>query len=277
MSPGIDPAKNAYTFAASVSGPDIFSALVHYFHERGWNRIASLTTADATGQQADQRLTGAVALAENKGTEIVAQEHFAPSDLTVAAQVARLKAAEPQVLVAWVIGTPFVTVLRDIADAGFDVPVVASNSNMIYDQLKQWTPYLPADLYFSGPGFLGGETPRAQAAAVREFYSVTKDIGVTPDFALALSWDPAAIVVAALRQLGTDATAEQIHAYIEKLHDFPGIMGIYDFSTGNQRGLTQRALTIMRWDAKKSEWVAASRPGGEPLSRGAATIVLNRE
>jgi ABC-type branched-subunit amino acid transport system substrate-binding protein len=131
--------------------------------------------------------------------------------------------------------------------------------------MKQWTPYLPSQLFFSGPGFLGGSTPRAQAAAVSEFYSVTKDIGVTPDFALALSWDPAAIVVAALRQLGTNATADQIHTYIEKLHGFPGIMGTYDFTAGDQRGLTQKALTIMRWDSKKSEWVAVSRPGGEPL------------
>jgi branched-chain amino acid transport system substrate-binding protein len=265
ISPGIDPPRGAYTFSASVSGPDIFSAMVHYFHQRGWNRIATLTTADATGQQADQRLGGAVALLENKGVQIVDQEHFAPADLTVAAQVAHIKAAAPQVLIVWVIGTPFVTALRGISDAGLDLPVAASNSNMVYDQLKGLAQYLPAQTFFSGPGFLGGSTPPAQAAAVKQFYSVTKDIGLTPDFALALSWDPAAIVVAALRELGTNATAEQIHNYIEKLRGYPGIMGIYDFTTGDQRGLTQKALTIMRWDIKKSEWIAVSRPGGEPL------------
>ena len=265
MSPGLDPPKGSYSFAASVSGPDIFSAMVHYFHSKGWNRIATLTTSDATGQQADQRLGGAVALPENKGTQIVDQEHFAPTDLTVAAQVARLKAATPQVLIVWVIGTPFVTALRGLSDAAFDVPVVGSNSNMIYDLMKQWAPYMPSQLIFSGPGFLGGVVPRAQAGAVRQFYSVSKDVGVTPDFGLALSWDPALIVVAALRQLGTSATADQIHAYIEKIHDLPGILGVYDFTNGEQRGLTQKDLTIMRWDAKKAQWVAISRAGGEPF------------
>jgi branched-chain amino acid transport system substrate-binding protein len=265
MSPGLDPPKSSFTFAPSVSGPDIFSAMVHYFHSKGWNRIATLTTADATGQQADQRLGGAVALPENKGVTIIDQEHFAPADLTVAAQVAKLKALAPQVVIVWVIGTPFATALRGFSDSAFDVPIVASNSNMIYDLMKQWTPFLPSQLIFSGPAFLGGVVPRAQAGAVKQFYSVTKDIGVKPDFGLSLAWDPAAIVIAALRQLGTNATAEQIHAYIENLHGFPGILGVYDFTTGDQRGLTQKDLTIVRWDVKKDQWIAISKGGGEPF------------
>jgi branched-chain amino acid transport system substrate-binding protein len=265
QSPGLDPVKGSYSFATSISGPDIFSAMVRYFHKRGWNRIATLTTTDATGQQADQRLGGAVALPENKGVEVVAQEHFAPNDLTVTAQVARIKAANPQVLISWVIGTPFNTTLRGLSDAGFDIPVVASNSNMIFDQMKTLAPILPQQLFFSGPGFLGGQIPRSQAKVVHDFFSVTKDVGVTPDFALSLGWDSAAIVISALRSLGTNATAQQIHDYIEGLHGFAGILGIYDFTTGDQRGLTQRDLTIMRWDAKKLEWVAVSRPGGQPF------------
>ncbi len=223
------------------------------------------STSDATGLQVDQRLGGAVALQENKGVQIVDQEHFAPSDLTVAAQVTRLKAAQPQVVIAWIIGTPFVTALRSMSDAAFDVPVFASNSNMIYNQMKSWATFMPSQLMFSGPAFLGGVTSRTQTAAVNQFFTVTKDVGVTPDFTLAIAWDPALILVSALRQLGTSATAQQIHSYIENLHGFPGILGVYDFTTGDQRGLTQRDLTIMRWDKQKTAWVAVSKPGGEPL------------
>lgn len=265
LSPGVDPAKGSYMFSASVSGPEIFEALVHYFHAKGWNRIAALTTSDATGQQADQRLGGAVALPENAGVQIVDREHFAPNDLTVAAQVTRINATKPQVVVAWVIGAPFVTALRGFSDAGVRVPMLASNSNMLYDQLRQWKPLMPEQLLFSGPGFLGNAIPKPQLDAVRQFYSVTKDIGVTPDLALALSWDPAQILVSALQKLGAGASAEQIHGYIEGLHGFPGIFGVYDFTIGNQRGLTKKDLTILRWDPAASHWVAVSKPGGEPL------------
>jgi branched-chain amino acid transport system substrate-binding protein len=265
MSPGVSPPKGSYSFAASVSGPDIFAAMIRYFRQKGWNRIATLTTSDAAGQQVDLRLGGVVALPENKGSVIIDQEHFAPTDISVAAQVARLKAAAPQVLIVWVIGTPFITALRGISDSGLNLPIAASNSSMIYDLMKQWEPYLPAELMFSGPAFLGGVTPPAQVNAIRQFTSVTKDAGVRPDMGLALSWDSASIIIAALRELGTNATAEQIHAYIEKIHDMPGILGVYDFTSGDQRGLTQNALMIMRWDKGKDRWVAVSKAGGEPI------------
>jgi hypothetical protein len=73
------------------------------------------------------------------------------------------------------------------------------------------------------------------------------------------------ILVSALQKLGPSATAAQIHQYIENLRGYPGIMGVYDFTNGNQRGLTQLDMTIMRWDAKKGAWTAVSRPGGDPL------------
>ena len=265
LSPGVDPPRGSYMFATSVGGPDIFAAAVRYFHKHKWNRIATLTTADATGQQADQRVGGAVALPENKGTTIVAQEHFAPADLTAAAQISRIEAAKPDVSIVWAIGSPFATAMRSMSDADFTVPVFASNANMIVDQLNGLSQVLPSELLFSGPQFLGTRAARSQRSAVNDFFSVTRDVGVKPDFALALSWDAAQVVITALRQLGTTASAAQIHAYIENLRGFPGILGIYDFSGGNQRGLSESDLTIMRWDPKVAAWTAVSKPGGDPL------------
>lgn len=178
ISPGIHAGTNSFTFAASVATTDVIRALERYFHAQGWNRVATLTTTDVSGQQADQSIAEAVALPENSGAQIVAQEHFTATDVTVAAQIAKIKAARPQVLFAWVIGTPFGTALRGIADAGYDVPVGASNADMTFDQMKQWGPYLPKQLFFPGVPFLAGMTPTRTKAALQLFYSVTKDAGV---------------------------------------------------------------------------------------------------
>jgi ABC-type branched-subunit amino acid transport system substrate-binding protein len=262
ISPGVHAAPNSFTFAASVATADVIRALTRYFHAQGWNRIATLTTTDVAGQQADQSIAEAVGLPENSGAQIVDQEHFTATDVTVAAQIAKIKAASPQVLFAWVIGTPFGTALRGIADAGYDIPVGASNADMTLDQMKQWGPYLPTQLFFPGVPFLAGMTPTRSKAALQLFYSVTKDTGLNPDFQTGIAWDPALILTSTLRELGPDASPDQIRDYIEKLHDFAGISGLYDFRDGNQRGLSQKDVVVMRWDAAKNNWVGVSKPGG---------------
>ncbi|MBV9440827.1 MAG: ABC transporter substrate-binding protein, partial [Candidatus Eremiobacteraeota bacterium] len=150
FSPGIHPDRNTYTFSSSVSTKDLALIMVRYFHKKGWNRIAVMTSTDATGQDAERNFDAAFAAPENKGTQLVAREHFNPSDVTVSAQLQRIKGANPQVLVAWTTGTPFGTVLRDVNGAGLDIPIGAGNGNIIYAQMKQYTKFLPKELYFAG-------------------------------------------------------------------------------------------------------------------------------
>jgi hypothetical protein len=64
-----------------------------------------------------------LALPENRALTVVAREHLAPGDISIAAQVAHVKASNAQVVLVLCIGSPFGTVLRDLHDAGVAVPV----------------------------------------------------------------------------------------------------------------------------------------------------------
>ena len=66
----------------------------------------------------------------------------------------------------------------------------------------------------------------------------------------------------ALRHAGANPTAAKLHDYIEGLHDWAGIAGIYYFRDNSQRGIGQNALQAYRWDAGHGTFVVASRPGG---------------
>jgi branched-chain amino acid transport system substrate-binding protein len=81
-----------------------------------------------------------------------------------------------------------------------------------------------------------------------------------------LVWDPAMILVDALRHLGPSAGAQQIRDYILRLHGWVGVNGVYDFTAGDQRGLTQSSAAVDLWDASKDNWVQVSRPGGTPIA-----------
>jgi hypothetical protein len=75
-----------------------------------------------------------------------------------------------------------------------------------------------------------------------------------------------AIVVDALRAIGPDATSEQLRAWIASQKTYPGISGLYNFtSTTDMHGLGIDDLLIVRWDPQKQTWVPASKFGGTPL------------
>jgi branched-chain amino acid transport system substrate-binding protein len=263
VSPAIYPEKGAYVFSSSASTKDEIITFVKYFRERGWKRIARLTTTDASGQDADTDFPEALNLPENKGMTTVAAEHFNAADVSVAAQVARIKAANPQVIIVWAPGTPFGTALRGLKDAGLDnVPLATSGANMTLAQMKQYGNLMPTNLYFAALGYIGNVGTKQMQPAIRTFTDAMKAHNVGIDFMTGMAWDPAMIIVSALRALGPNATADQIHTWIENLHDFGGISGVYDFRDGSQRGLTQKDVLVLRWDDAQGKWIGVSKLGG---------------
>lgn len=96
---------SGYMFASSTANADNFRTSIHYFRERGLKNIALLTPNDSTGQEGERAIVATFALPENRGETIVASEHFAPTDISVAAQMARIKQSNPQAIIAWTSGT----------------------------------------------------------------------------------------------------------------------------------------------------------------------------
>ena len=122
-SPTVQPPPGSYMFSLSASVPDATRVLVRYFHERGWKRVAIIAGTDASGQASENGMRLAQAYPEGKGLDVVAVEHTSNGDVSVAAQLARIKAANPQVIFVAVIGPAFATVMRGINDLGLTVPV----------------------------------------------------------------------------------------------------------------------------------------------------------
>jgi branched-chain amino acid transport system substrate-binding protein len=98
LSPGIHP-KAGGIFASSVSTRDIADVMLKYLRERGWNRVAIITTTDQSGQDFDQAFDAGTAIPQNSALQAVAREHFVPTDINVAAQIVRIKASNSQATV----------------------------------------------------------------------------------------------------------------------------------------------------------------------------------
>ena len=271
LSPAIHPKEGSYVFSASSSSIDQIAAVVRYYRMKGWTKLAVLDTTDASGQDGDRSIDTVLNYPENKGVmHKLLAEHFNPTDVSVSAQIERIKASGAQAIIAWTTGAPAATVFKGMVQAGLDLPVAPTSGNQTFQAMNQWKGFLPKQvilasaLYPEHEGVLKLD-PRIEKAQ-HDMYAILKTHHLRADNMVATSWDAGLIVVDGLRQLGPNATAAQLQHFILNLTDFAGVDGIYDFKKYPQRGLGPDASTVTTYDIKTNSWKWLSKPGGAPLS-----------
>lgn len=263
FSPGIHPPDGSFVFSGLTSTTDYLDALMKFMAQRGWHKIATLTSIDATGQDAERGFDAAIATLPAGRVTIVDRQHFNPTDVSVTAQLAHIKNSDAQALILWSVGSSFGTLLRGVREVGLQLPLTTSAGNLNYAQLHQYAPFMSDSLYILAPPWAAPQTTRgALRRAVETFDTAFAGIGIRPDEGHSIVWDPALLVVDALRVLGPNATAAQIRGYLASLRAWPGIQGAYDFRRIPQRGVGVDDWIIVRWDPDKNALIAVSQPMG---------------
>lgn len=264
LAPGVHPPDGSFMFSANAGTSDLVQTELRFARERGWTRLGFILTSDASGQDLGQQVDAALALPENRGLQVVARQVFAPTDISISAQVQNVKAAQPQVLITAASGTPFGTILRGVHDAGLDIPVITLSSNMHAEQIAQYASFLPRQLLFvssRGAVYEPDADARVKAAQQR-FFDAFRRAGITVSNGHAVPWDAMSLLVDALRRLGPNASATQIRDYLAGLQGFVGIDGPYDFRTVPQRGIGDAGTILYGWDPVRKDFVIASKPRG---------------
>ncbi len=267
FSPGVYPEPGSFMFSSGVSTKDLAAALLTYWQARGITRIGVVTSTDASGQDALRNIQELAAKPEFAGITLVEQQRFNPSDVSAAAQIERIKAANPQAVIAWSTGSAVGTLFKAITAAGLDVPVATTNGNMTYAQMQAFAAFLPRELYVPSaewPQHAGRTLPAGVEDAQARFFGAFKEGGPKPDASSTFSWDPAMLVVAALRDVGADAAPEALRDRLARTAGFAGVNGIYDMARLPQRGLDLDSVVVTRWDAQAGTWVVVSKPRGAP-------------
>jgi ABC-type branched-subunit amino acid transport system substrate-binding protein len=100
---------------------DLLATTARYYRERGWRKVALITSTDASGQDGERQVNAAFSTPENKNMEIVDREHFNTSDISVAAQMTHIKQSGAQAMIAWMTGSSFATILHGAQDAGLTI------------------------------------------------------------------------------------------------------------------------------------------------------------
>jgi len=266
FSPAVHPPAGSFMFTAGTSTTDMLQATMRFFRAKGWTKLALLASTDATGQDVDNNVAQMLALPENKSVTLLAHEHYNATDVSVAAQIARIKSTGAQAMIAWTVGGPLATIFNGMQSSGLDIPVLATPANMTYVQMKQYAAFLPKELYFPGSAsFAPEQLPNGpEKKAVNAYLDAFKAIGVRPDQGHLFVWDPILILVDALNKLGPNATPTQLRDFITA-YTGTGVFGKYNFHAVPQRGIGVDSVIMVRWSPEKDTWIGVSRSGGEPL------------
>jgi branched-chain amino acid transport system substrate-binding protein len=265
--PNFNPEKNGYAFSAGCSTVYYSSAALRFYRMRGMTRVGAVANTDASGQNNLLGLDAAMAGADGKTMTIVDTERFGLTDIGISSQAARLKAAKPDVIFGFPNGTEFGTALHGFADSGIDLPVYTSAANFTPILLERLKSVLPSELTSTAFSFVDRNRSASDPlrAPIEEFYAEMDVAHLQATVAHLFAWDPARIVVTQLRKLGPKATAAQLRDAILAQKHFPGIAGYYDFSSGDQHGLSQEALLVIKNDPKTpGKITVVSKPGGAP-------------
>jgi len=265
LSPGLQPQKGTFVFSSSRSLDATLLAEARFLNDKNYDRIGVLTATDASGQAGSHGLNDAMPAYHS--LQIVDEEKFAPSAITLNAEISKILQLKPNCIFIFATGPAFATALRGLKDAGVDLPVFTSSANLNKDQLTQYSAFLPKDLYFDGFPFQVGVPmgTAGQRNAYATFVGAFKSAAVVPTTTSAYAWDPMNIVISAFKQVGPDATSTQIRDYIANLHDFGGVNGSYDFRSGDQHGLGVDSVVVVKWSPAAGAVTAASQTGGKPL------------
>lgn len=96
LSPVIRPKSGSYVFSSGMPSADQVKITLRFLKRRGLTKVGELSSTDSTGADLEKQVDTALTLPEFKGIDLVAREHFNPTDIGVSAQITHIKSAAPQ-------------------------------------------------------------------------------------------------------------------------------------------------------------------------------------
>jgi branched-chain amino acid transport system substrate-binding protein len=115
-----DPEKYPLYFSVNTDNATSLDKVVEYVEEQGWSKIGLISSNDTIGDQITSGLDKAT-----EGSDLAVDKVLFPPDaLDVTAELEKLKASDPDVVVMDAIGELTLRVVQAREDIGWDIPVI---------------------------------------------------------------------------------------------------------------------------------------------------------
>lgn len=253
-------AKRRWAFKTPQSDTLMATIVVKHMVETGIKRVAFIGFNDAYGEGWWREFSK---LAELRKLEVVANERYTRTDTSVAGQVLRVVAANPDAVFIAASGTPAVLPQVTLVERGYKGKVyqthgVANNDFLRVGGAKLEGTFVPAGPVLVAEQLRDDHPAKAPSLEFIKKYEAIPGAGSRSTFAAYL-WDASLLlqdaVPRALKQGGKPGTAEfrkALRDAIETGKDVRATNGVFNMSATDHIGLDQRSRVMTR--IEKGSW-----------------------
>ena len=251
-------AKKAWVFKTPQTDTMMVLAILEHAAKRGIKTMGYIGFSDALGEAFYAEFEK---LASVRQIRIVANERFAPRDTSVTAQVIKVAAANPDMVVIGASGTPAVLPARALNERGYKGSVyfnhgVANNDFLRVGGKDVEGMFLPTSPVVVAAALPAGHPAKAQAMDYVRRYEAAYGVGSVSAFG-AYTWDAGLLLGQAIpvalktAQPGTREFRTALRDALEGVRDLHVSNGVSNMSKNDHLGLDQRARVIVRIEGGK--------------------------
>ena len=247
-----EPVADSYwTFRTPQMDVIAVAKIVDYLMAEGITKVASIYVDNPFGQSGNDQIAEQMPQA---GIEVVATESFGGEDTDMTAHLTRIKAKAPEAVICWAVQGPPATVARNIKELQMDVKVIMSHgvANEKFIELAgdgAEGVMLPAGRLLVHDQIAADDPQRPLLAQYAADYEAK--YGSAPNTFGGHAYDALTLVVQAIENAG-EAGRAAIRDELERITDFEGTGGIFNYSAEDHSGLDEDAFVWVRIEG--GEW-----------------------
>ncbi len=241
--------KNAYMFRVRPYDTVTTTAIARHVAKTGKKKAAIIFVQDDFGQGS---ATGVEGLLKAAGVEVVAKEAYGGRDNDMQAQLAKIKSANPDILIGFTYVRDGALVFKGRTSLGMtNIPIVTSGATVLPPTLALLDPVDLEGMTSTTDAFLDPASDPQIKAYVEAFEPRFK---LRPDPYGSCYYDAAMMLAVIMRKVGPDR--EKIREELTKVRNWKGITQTY---SADENGNLAHATTLVQFKKGTKEFALVDR------------------
>lgn len=244
-----------WVFKAIQANDDFMQLYAIYMKQKGWMKAALIRDNGSLGKDISDAMHN---FAKQQGVDIIADETMAATDTDVTAQVTRIRAAKPDVVIVQGPSMPSnVMISKKIVQLGITAPLLISTNAQLEAFIKLVPEAVEQSLWAS-PKIAIKSLPESDPLypAIKAFTDTYKKMrnGAQPSANAAGVADEILLTQAVSKSLGAKVLDKAaLRDALEGAKKVPGLQGFWTFSATDHGTSFADGLVMVKYD--KGEWI----------------------